>query len=146
MKNKYTDSKKVEDGWEYVLDAKGNVMKDSLGNDIKTKKYKTISCDVIETVQKKESTIGAVVQFFTANNELIQSVPVSSVANFQYISATAIGDLNALSDASRAKLQHTLPAAFALCAVLSSFPHPVRILSSAELGLMVQREQGTQVW
>ncbi len=28
--------KKIQDGWEYVLDARGNVLKDSLGNDVKT--------------------------------------------------------------------------------------------------------------
>jgi hypothetical protein len=33
--------KDVQNGFDYVLDAKGNVMKDTLGNDIKVPKYKT---------------------------------------------------------------------------------------------------------
>ena len=45
--------KDVEDGFSYQLDKKGNVMKDSLGNDIKTKKYKTLQCALIETIQSK---------------------------------------------------------------------------------------------
>jgi hypothetical protein len=39
--------KEVEDGFKYQLDKKGNVVKDSLGNDIKTKKYKTLQCALI---------------------------------------------------------------------------------------------------
>jgi len=112
LKNKYTDTKKVEDGFEYVLDAKGNVKKDSLGNDMKTKKYKIIACDVIETVQQKDGLVGATVDFYTAQNELIYSYPISGMSHWQYMSAVAVGDLNALTDASRAKLAHTVPAPF----------------------------------
>jgi len=112
VKNKYTDTKKVEDGWDYVLDSKGNVKKDSSGNDMKTKKYKTISCDVIESMQQKEAVVGATVDFYTAQNELIYSYPISGVSHWQFVSAVAIGDLNALTDASRAKLSHTVPVPF----------------------------------
>jgi hypothetical protein len=49
--------KEVEDGFKYQLDKKGNVMKDSLGNDIKTKKYKTLQCALIETIQSKACQI-----------------------------------------------------------------------------------------
>ncbi len=112
VKNKYTDTKKVEDGWDYVLDSKGNVKKDSLGNDMKTKKYKTIACDVIESIQQKEGVVGATIDFYTAQNELIYSYPISGISHWQFLSAVALGDLNALSDASRAKLSHTVPAPF----------------------------------
>jgi len=43
----YTESKEIQDGFQYVLDDKGNVKKDSLGNDIKVPKFKTITCNVI---------------------------------------------------------------------------------------------------
>ncbi|GDX51922.1 hypothetical protein LBMAG27_09690 [Bacteroidota bacterium] len=112
LKNKYTDTKKVEDGFEYLLDAKGNVKKDSLGNDMKTKKYKTIACDVLETNQQKDGLVGATVDFYTSQNELIYSYPISGMSHWQYFSAVAVGDLNALTDASRAKLAHTVPAPF----------------------------------
>ena len=112
VKNKYTDTKKVEDGFDYILDSKGNVKKDSFGNDMKTKKYKTIACDVLESVQQKEGVVGATVDFYTSQNELIYSYPISGISHWQFISAVAIGDLNALTDASRAKLSHTVPAPF----------------------------------
>lgn len=51
--NRYVDKKTIQDGWEYVLDKNGNVMKDSLGNDIKNPKYRTIFCEVIERIQQK---------------------------------------------------------------------------------------------
>jgi len=53
--NTYTDSRKIEDGWAYELDEKGNVKKDSLGNDIKTTQYKRILCDVVETKLAKNA-------------------------------------------------------------------------------------------
>jgi len=47
----------IEDGYSYVLDKKGNVMRDSLGNDIKQKKYKTVQCALVETIQTKACRI-----------------------------------------------------------------------------------------
>src|SRR3972149_651794 len=54
----YSESKQVQDGWEYKLDSKGNVIKDSLGNDIKKPKYKTITCNVVETHLSKTARVG----------------------------------------------------------------------------------------
>ncbi len=36
--------KKISDGFDYVLDANGNVMKDTAGNDIKLERFKEITC------------------------------------------------------------------------------------------------------
>src|ERR1035437_5378043 len=47
----------IEDGYSYVLDQKGNVMRDSIGNDIKQKKYKTVQCALVETIQSKACRI-----------------------------------------------------------------------------------------
>jgi hypothetical protein len=47
------EEKTIEDGWQYVLDANGNVKKDSLGNDIKMPKYSKIGCQVRETRMNK---------------------------------------------------------------------------------------------
>ncbi|MEJ2596115.1 MAG: hypothetical protein P8100_13555, partial [bacterium] len=46
-------NKRISDGFEYVLDANGNVMKDTAGNDIKLQKFKDISCTLISTRQFK---------------------------------------------------------------------------------------------
>lgn len=103
----YIDSKKVEDGWEYVLDANGNVMKDSLGNDIKQKKYKTITCIVNEVMLNKGIVIVGNIQFFNQiSGKLLRTVPVNVENAFSYGYATANGDFDALSEASRKKLNN----------------------------------------
>ena len=51
------ESKDIEDGWEYVLDENGNVVKDSEGNDVKVPKKLTISCTLIETHQYKAANL-----------------------------------------------------------------------------------------
>jgi hypothetical protein len=57
----------VEDGFTYVLDKKGNVMRDSLGNDIKQKKYKTLQCALVETLQSKACHIDGDVEVIQVN-------------------------------------------------------------------------------
>ncbi len=46
-------NKKIADGFEYVLDANGNVMEDTAGNDVKLERFKDITCTLIETQQFK---------------------------------------------------------------------------------------------
>ncbi|TAL74323.1 MAG: hypothetical protein EPN88_03940, partial [Bacteroidetes bacterium] len=57
----------VEDGFSYVLDKKGNVMKDTLGNDLKQKKYKTLQCALVETIQNKACRIDGDVEVIQMN-------------------------------------------------------------------------------
>ncbi len=101
----YTETKKVQDGWNYVLDSKGNVTKDSLGNDIKSPKYKTISCNIIETIQHKSARVSGKIEYTNlARNEFIREEPVTSDALFEHCSVMAVGDLNALKPETKAKL------------------------------------------
>lgn len=94
--------KTVEDGFEYVLDKKGNVMKDSTGNDIKVKKYKEIQCTVIESHQVKDCNITGEIEFLTGNPQsLIKKQPIAAGTHFEHISARAIGNLDALSPEKR---------------------------------------------
>ena len=100
----YTEEKKVEDGWNYALDSRGNVMKDSLGNDIKIKKYKDLKCTVIETHQHKSCQVNGVVEYIQNNpSKLLRKVPIGANLDFDHSWARAIGDLGALSDASKQK-------------------------------------------
>jgi len=102
----YTEEKKVEDGWNYALDSRGNVMKDSLGNDIKIKKYKDLKCTVIETHQHKSCQVSGVVEYIQNNpSKLLRKVPIGANLDFDHSWARAIGDLGALSDASKQKCQ-----------------------------------------
>ncbi len=90
--------KEIEDGFAYVLDKKGNVMKDSLGNDIKQKKYKTVQCAIVETIQRKSCRIDGDIEVIQVNpNKVLKKDPVGAQSNFENISSRALGDLQALS-------------------------------------------------
>ncbi|MCJ7449203.1 MAG: hypothetical protein MUO72_16125 [Bacteroidales bacterium] len=100
--------KDVEDGFNYQLDSKGNVMKDSLGNDIKVKKYKTLQCALISTVQTKACRIDGDIEIIQMNpNKVLKKDPMGAQSNFENISARALGDLGALnaSQLERTKTQ-----------------------------------------
>lgn len=108
--NSYTESKDVENGWQYALDKNGNVMKDSLGNDIKIKKYKTITCTIRETIMKKSASLTGTIDFIENNtNQLIKTNPLTGDAIFDYAYATAYGDVNALKDETKKKLRSAAP-------------------------------------
>jgi uncharacterized protein YceK len=88
----------IEDGFSYVLDKKGNVMRDSLGNDIKQKKYKAVQCALVETIQTKGCRIDGDVEVIQTNpNKLVKKDPIGAQSNFENISSRAIGDLQALN-------------------------------------------------
>jgi hypothetical protein len=92
--------KEVEDGFTYQLDKKGNVMKDTLGNDIKIQKYKTLQCALIETIQTKICRIDGDVEVVQINpNKIIKKDPLGAESGFDHISARALGDIKALSQA-----------------------------------------------
>ncbi len=104
--------KDVEDGFSYKLDARGNVMKDTLGNDIKAVKYKTLQCALIETIQSKECRIAGDVEIIQTNPEkVLKKDPLGAQSGFEWISARALGDLQALSQAQIEKTK-TKPVPF----------------------------------
>jgi len=91
--------KKVSDGFDYVLDANGNVMKDTAGNDIKLQKFKEITCTLVETEQSKSVEINGEVEIMSYNpDRLIQKEPFGAANQFNHISARAIGDVGALTE------------------------------------------------
>ncbi|MCU0458139.1 MAG: hypothetical protein MUE37_03495 [Bacteroidales bacterium] len=97
---------RVEDGFRYVLDARGNVMKDSLGNDIKEKKFKEIQCALIQTVQVKECVIQGDVEMIALYPErTIKKEPIGARSDFEHISARAIGDTEALTAEQKRMIQ-----------------------------------------
>jgi hypothetical protein len=100
-----TESKTIPDGFDYVLDAKGNVKKDSLGNDIKIPKTKTITCNVIENYQTKKAIIAGTLDYINNNTgQLMKTDPIASENFFENRAYTAVGDLNALKPETKAKL------------------------------------------
>lgn len=90
--------KEVEDGYTYVLDKKGNVTKDTLGNDIKVKKYKTLQCALVESIQLKACRIDGDVQVIQSYPEkVLKKDPIGAESSFEHVSSRALGDIQALN-------------------------------------------------
>lgn len=104
--DRYRDTKEIKDGWEYVLDEKGNVMKDSLGNDIKKDRFITVVADVVEIHRTKAALASGRLGLFDAyTGELIESRPFNVEANFSSYASSFQGDRRALCDRSRNRLR-----------------------------------------
>ncbi len=103
----YTVTKEIQDGWEYVLDSNGNVMKDSLGNDIKIDKFKTVTCHVKEYLQRREVSIqGTILYRDLERNQVLREVNIASGAHYENIYATANGDISILDKVTKALLNN----------------------------------------
>ena len=101
----YTDEKEIEDGWDYVLDARGNVKKDSLGNDIKTPRKVWIRANVLEVYQTKAARLSGVVEIYDARgNTLLDTRDLSTEILFENYASTCAGDHRALSEESRRRI------------------------------------------
>lgn len=100
----YAESKNIQDGFQYALDQNGNVMKDSLGNDIKVPKFITISCNVIEVSQFKSVTVGATIRIVNELDQPLVHEPLTGEWVFDNRYLIINGDQRALSDDTKAKL------------------------------------------
>jgi hypothetical protein len=100
----YSETKEIQDGFQYVLDDKGNVMKDSLGNDIKVPKMVEIRCNIVEIQQFKAVTVRGTISIQNEQNQALINEPVTGewVFDNRYISFT--GDKRAMSEETRRKL------------------------------------------
>lgn len=108
--SRYTEIREIEDGWVYLKDKKGNVQKDSLGNDIKVPKIVKIQCDVIETIQLKDAIIKGRLEIYSnASGQLVKTIPVGAEGHFQHVSLAAFGDLDALPKEKRRMIGHPIP-------------------------------------
>ncbi|WP_366512843.1 hypothetical protein [Kordia sp.] len=94
--------KEIKDGWKYALDANGNVRKDSLGNDIKVDKFKTIRCELYEFTQFKAAQVNGQVRYVDyRTKQLIEAFPISTEFIFEHAYADFDGDRRALDDSYR---------------------------------------------
>jgi len=101
----YPEERTIEDGWQYVLDSKGNVKKDTLGNDIRVKKYSTVRCMIKETSQIKQGQLTGNFEIKEAKtNRQLQQIPFNENLVFTNIFAISTGDPRAMSDESRRKI------------------------------------------
>jgi hypothetical protein len=100
--------KDVQNGFDYAKDARGNVMKDTAGNDIKIIRYKTLQCTLIETTQRKAAYIKGEVEIveLQPKQKLLIKEPIGAENVFTNSSARAIGDDGALDDDARVKIKN----------------------------------------
>lgn len=91
--------KRIKDGFEYVLDSRGNVKKDSLGNDIKVDKFKTVTCNFYQFDQLKTAMVNAELFVYnTVEASPIDRKPIQSEFIFEHHYANLDGDRRALEN------------------------------------------------
>ena len=101
----YREEKEIRDGFEYVLDENGNVMKDSLGNDIKVDRYVQIQAWVLEVFQQKMANVNGQLEFYDIRtNELLDRKVLAANAIFENYASTFEGDRRALSKQSKRRI------------------------------------------
>ena len=94
----YNKSKKIIDGEEYILDNNGNVLKDSLGNDITKPKEIEINCYVNEIYQNKSTVVVGDLEYTNfKNNQVKFTDPIRYEMSFEHKSANCVGDRRALN-------------------------------------------------
>ena len=109
---RHTDSAKVQDGFEYVKDKKGKIVRDSLGKKIKKKKFKKVFADVTVIQREKAVTVNADLNVYRyGTTDIINSKPLSVEVTFTDRSSTYSGDSRAVCDTDHKYLK-PYPAAF----------------------------------
>lgn len=105
QERQYVDDREIEDGFDYVLDENGNVMKDTSGNDIKVPRRVIIKAEVLETYQNKAANvIGRLEYIDLERNQIVDTDQVAVEAIFENYAATFRGDERALSQESRQRI------------------------------------------
>ena len=97
LEKENTKEKNIKDGYTYELDDDGNVMKDSLGNDIKIDKIVKILAKTKEFNQSKSAKVIAEVRYYDNKNNLIEKFPLESEFWFRNIFLEFTGDKRVLS-------------------------------------------------
>ena len=91
--------KQIKDGYEFLVDEDGNIVKDSLGNEIKVDRFRTVRCNFYQFTQFKSAQIGAKVSVTDLKNgQEINAYPLSSEFIFEHVYANYQGDKRALDN------------------------------------------------
>lgn len=101
--------REIVDGWKYKLDRNGNVMKDSLGKDIKVDNIVKVRARLFEFEQTKSSQIfGDVLFVDLKSNQIINRYSLESGFVFQNLYATFRGDERALLNEDRELIRNRM--------------------------------------
>lgn len=95
----FIKEKQVVDGYKYLEDENGNLVKDSLGNEIKIDNYRTVSCNYYQFTQQKMAQVTGLVSFVDLHTkQQLNTYPLSSEFLFQHVYANYNGDKRALDN------------------------------------------------
>ncbi len=95
----FVKEKQVKVGQKKLLDARGNVVKDSIGKAIMVDDLRTVSISIYESRQLKQVQVTAKVDCIDfKTNQLTETFPLTSEFTFENIFATYKGDKRACED------------------------------------------------
>jgi hypothetical protein len=95
----FVKERQVKDGYRYLEDEQGNLVKDSLGNEIKVDNFKTVRCDYYQFTQQKMAQVTGQVSFIDLQTkQQLNTYPLSSEFLFQHVYANYSGDRRALEN------------------------------------------------
>lgn len=101
----YVDEREITDGTEYVLDARGNVARDSLGNDITRPRRVWVRAEVTEILQTKSARVAGAVRITDRRSgRVVDEDALATETVYENFSGSFRGDRRALSDESRRNL------------------------------------------
>lgn len=101
----YEENNQIQDGWAYEYDSRGNVKKDSAGNDIKYPNKVNVKALVTEVYQQKAARLNAQLELFDLRaGSVIDSRPLGAEAFWENYASTFRGDERALSNQTRSRL------------------------------------------
>jgi hypothetical protein len=100
IKEKQFDKEKqIKDGTKPLLNAQGQVVKDSLGNPIRVDNFKTVRISIYEFSQSKACQLTAKVDYIDfKSNQLLQTFPLGSEFIFRHVYSKYRGDKRACED------------------------------------------------
>ncbi|MGB5359509.1 MAG: hypothetical protein WBN27_06150, partial [Eudoraea sp.] len=91
--------KQIKDGVEVLVDADGRVVTDSLGNEIKVDRFRTVSCNFYQFTQLKSAQVTGNVSYIDLQRkQQLNSYPISSEFVFEHVYANYNGDKRALDN------------------------------------------------
>ncbi|WP_309613016.1 hypothetical protein [Flavobacterium sp.] len=95
----FEKEKLIKDGVKNLLDANGNVVKDSLGHPVKVDNMRTVRISIYEFSQIKSCQVTAKVDYINFKiNQLIETFPLASEFVFSNIYSTYKGDKRACEE------------------------------------------------
>lgn len=91
--------KQIKDGFKYLYDADGNIVKDSLGTKIQVDNFRTVSCNFYQFTQHKAAQVTGNVSYIDLQTrQQVNTYPLSSEFVFEHIYANYDGDKRALDN------------------------------------------------